>query len=94
MTNGKLTMIRDVLSWTMPPERKLAHISQIVEERPAGMMPPQAAKPKGPAKRAGSRAELWSELKRVAPRRAAQIGYTRATGAKIQRILAQVKKGK
>ncbi len=93
MTDGKLTMIRDVLSWHIPPDRKLTHISQIVEERTPEKMPTRAVKPGRPAKQAGSRAMLWRELKRVAPRRAAQIGYTKATAARIIRALDQVKKG-
>lgn len=93
MTDGKLTMIRDVLNWPVPPEHKLAHISQIVEEPPPEEMPARAVKPGRPAEQAGSRAALWRELKRVAPRRAAQIGYTKATAARIIRALDQVKKG-
>ena len=46
------------------------------------------------AKQATSRTTLWRELKRIAPERAAQIGYTSATSDKLQKALARMKKGK
>jgi len=94
MTDGKLGMIRDVLSWPVPPERKLAHIGQIVKEQAAGVIAPRVAKPRKRAKRVTNRTTLWRELKRVAPARAAQIGYTSATSDKLQKALARVRKGK
>ncbi len=96
MTDGKLEMIRDVLSWRLPADGKLAHISEIVKEQPPEETAPKAAaaKPRKRAVRVGSRAALWRELKRVAPKQAEGIGYTRASTGEMQAILGKVKKGR
>ena len=99
MAKAEMDMIRDILDWPVPTERKLELIRQIAGREPqrqaAAAEAPATARKAKPRKRAMAtrRSTLWKELKQVAPDKAAKTQYGSVTADDIQKLLDESRRG-
>ena len=110
MAKAEMDMIRDILGWSISTEQKLALIGQVtnatITAKPASgsgttgepvRAPAQAGKKKRAIRKAARptrRSQLWNELKRLAPGKAAKLSYTKGSTEQLEPMVEKAKKGK